>query len=75
MAPKVSVIMAVLNGERLIDHAIASIVDRGTVMNLCEELFALSPPRSLRLRGATRSSTLRSLASGKFHFAIGRPPG
>ena len=51
--------------------AIDSIVNRTTVMELCDEFFTLNPPTRLRLRGETLSGTLQSLVSGESDLAIG----
>lgn len=45
--------------------AIDSIIDRSTVMELCEHFFELNPPTRLKLRGETLSGTLEALISGQ----------
>lgn len=51
--------------------AIDSIIDRSTVMELCEEFFKLNPPTKLKLRAETLSGTLEALISGQADLSIG----
>ena len=51
--------------------AIDSLIDRQTVMELCEAFFALSPPTRLRLRDETLTGTLAALTSGQADLALG----
>ncbi len=51
--------------------AIDSLIDRQTVMELCEAFFALSPPTRLRLRDETLTGTLAALTSGQADLAVG----
>ncbi len=51
--------------------AIDSMIDRSTVMELCESFFQLQPPTKLKLRAETLSGTLESLMSGQADLAIG----
>lgn len=51
--------------------AIDSIIDRSTVMELCESFFQLNPPTKLKLRAETLSGTLEALISGQADLAIG----
>lgn len=54
--------------------AVDTIVDRATVMELCEGFFAQSPPTRLRLREETLSGTLEALTSGQADLALGVGP-
>ncbi len=51
--------------------AIDSLIDRQTVMELCEAFFALSPPTRLRLRDETLTGTLAALTSGQADLSLG----
>jgi DNA-binding transcriptional LysR family regulator len=51
--------------------AVDSIINRTTVMELCEAFFALQPPTRLRLRDETLSGTLDTLTSGQADLALG----
>jgi DNA-binding transcriptional LysR family regulator len=51
--------------------AVDSIVHRTTIMELCEDFFALKPPTRLRLRDETLSGTLETLTSGQADLALG----
>jgi DNA-binding transcriptional LysR family regulator len=44
--------------------AIDSIIDRATVMKLCQTFFSLNPPTRLKLRAETLSGTLEALSCG-----------
>jgi DNA-binding transcriptional LysR family regulator len=51
--------------------AVDSIIDRATVMELCNTFFRLNPPTRLRLRAETLSGTLDVLNSGQADLALG----
>lgn len=51
--------------------AVDSIINRTTVLELCEAFFALDPPTRLRLRDETLSGTLEALTSGQADLALG----
>jgi DNA-binding transcriptional LysR family regulator len=51
--------------------AVDSIIDYGTVMELCGDFFQLNPPTRLKLRSETLSGTLEALTSGQADLAIG----
>lgn len=51
--------------------AVDSIINRATVMELCEAFFALNPPTRLRIRAETLSGTLDALTSGLADLALG----
>lgn len=51
--------------------AVDSIIDRATVMDLCDAFFALNPPTRVKLRDETLSGTLESLVSGQSDLALG----
>ncbi len=51
--------------------AVDSIISKGTVLELCESFFALSPPTRIRLRDETLSGTLAALTSGQADLALG----
>ena len=51
--------------------AIDSIIDRATVLELCQTFFSLNPPTRLKLRAETLSGTLEALRSGQADLAIG----
>jgi DNA-binding transcriptional LysR family regulator len=51
--------------------AVDSIINRTTVMELCEAFFALNPPTRLRIRTETLSGTLEALTSGLADLALG----
>ena len=51
--------------------AVDSIIDMATVMELCDDFFALKAPTRLRLCSETLSGTLEALTSGYADLAIG----
>lgn len=51
--------------------AVDSIIDRATVMELCDAFLQLNPPTRLKLRGETLSGTLEALSSGQADLALG----
>jgi DNA-binding transcriptional LysR family regulator len=51
--------------------AVDSIIDRATVMELCQTFFSLNPPTRLKLRAETLSGTLEALNCGQADLAIG----
>lgn len=51
--------------------AVDSIINRTTVMELCEAFFALEPPTRLRIRAETLSGTLEALTSGLADLSLG----
>jgi DNA-binding transcriptional LysR family regulator len=51
--------------------AVDSIINRTTVMELCEAFFTLNPPTRLRIRSETLSGTLEALTSGLADLALG----
>lgn len=51
--------------------AVDSIIDRATVMELCEDFFSLNPPTRLKLRSETLSGTLNALTTGQADLALG----
>jgi DNA-binding transcriptional LysR family regulator len=51
--------------------AVDSIINRTTVMELCDAFFALNPPTRLRIRAETLSGTLEALTSGLADLALG----
>lgn len=51
--------------------AVDSIINRTTVMELCEAFFALDPPTRLRIRAETLSGTLEALTSGLADLSLG----
>ena len=51
--------------------SVDGIINRATVMELCEAFFSLNPPTRLRLRDETLSGTLESLALGQADLALG----
>ncbi len=51
--------------------AVDSIIDRVTVMELCDAFFKLNPPTRLKLRDETLSGTLEALTSGQADLALG----
>jgi DNA-binding transcriptional LysR family regulator len=57
--------------ESQLTVAVDSIVDRMTVMELCDAFFALKAPTRLRLRDETLSGTLEALTSGQADLALG----
>ncbi|MBR0568144.1 LysR family transcriptional regulator [Azoarcus sp. L1K30] len=50
--------------------AVDSIINRVTVMELCEAFFAMNPPTRLKLRDETLSGTLEALTSGQADLAF-----
>lgn len=57
--------------EAQLTIAVDSIIDQVTMMELCENFFALNPPTRLKLRAETLSGTLDALASGQADLALG----
>lgn len=57
--------------ESQLTIAVDSIINRATVMELCETFFSLSPPTRLKLRDETLSGTLEALTSGQADLALG----
>ena len=51
--------------------AVDSIINRVTMMELCEHFFALNPPTRLKLANETLSGTLEALSSGEADLALG----
>lgn len=51
--------------------AVDSIIDRATVMELCDTFLQLNPPTRLKLRSETLSGTLEALTSGQADLALG----
>lgn len=51
--------------------AVDSIINRTTVLELCEAFFALHPPTRLKLRDEALSGTLQALTSGQADLALG----
>jgi DNA-binding transcriptional LysR family regulator len=51
--------------------AVDSIINRATVMELCERFFRLNPPTRLRLLSETLSGTMAALSSGRADMALG----
>ncbi len=51
--------------------AVDSIINRTTVLELCESFLALDPPTRLRIRAETLSGTLDALASGRADLSLG----
>ncbi|HEY8608317.1 MAG TPA: LysR family transcriptional regulator [Noviherbaspirillum sp.] len=51
--------------------AVDTIIDRTTILELCEAFFAMQPPTQLRLRHETLSGTLDALTSGQADLALG----
>ncbi len=51
--------------------AVDSIINRTTLLELCEAFFALNPPTRLKLRDETLSGTLEALTSGQADLALG----
>jgi DNA-binding transcriptional LysR family regulator len=57
--------------ESQLTISVDSIINRVTLMELCEAFFALNPPTRLKLRGETLSGTLEALTSGQADLALG----
>lgn len=57
--------------ESQLTLAVDSIIDRQTVMELCDAFFTLNAPTRLRLRDETLSGTLEALTSGQADLALG----
>jgi len=57
--------------ESQLTVAVDGIIDRTTVLELCEAFFARNPPTRLRLRDETLSGTLEALVSGQADLALG----
>ncbi len=53
--------------------AVDGIIDRTTVMELCESFLALNAPTRLKLREETLTGTLAALTSGQADLALGIP--
>ncbi len=51
--------------------AVDSIINPATVLDLCEEFFALAPPTRLRIRAETLSGTLDALTCGLADLSLG----
>jgi len=51
--------------------AVDSIINYGTIMELCEAFFSLDPPTRIKLRTETLSGTLEALTSGQADLALG----
>jgi len=51
--------------------ALDSLIDRKTVLELCQAFFALSPPTKLKLIDETLTGTLQSLTLGHADLALG----
>lgn len=51
--------------------AVDSIINRTTVLELCEAFLALDPPTRVRLRDETLSGTLEALSTGQADLALG----
>jgi len=51
--------------------AVDSIIAQTTVLELCEQFFALQAPTRIRLRDETLSGTLEALTSGQADLALG----
>ncbi len=51
--------------------AVDSVINRLTVMELCESFFSLSPPTRLKLRDETLAGTLEALSTGEADLALG----
>jgi DNA-binding transcriptional LysR family regulator len=57
--------------EAQLTVAVDSIINRTTVLELCEAFFALNPPTWVKLRDETLSGTLEALTSGQADLALG----
>lgn len=57
--------------ESQLTISVDSIINRVTLMELCEAFFALNPPTRLKLRDETLSGTLDALTSGQADLALG----
>lgn len=53
--------------------AVDSVIDRMTLMELCEAFFALNPPTRLKIQDETLSGTLLALTQGRADLAVGIP--
>jgi DNA-binding transcriptional LysR family regulator len=53
--------------------AVDGIIDRNTVMELCEAFMALNAPTRLKLRDETLTGTLAAVTSGQADLALGIP--
>ncbi len=51
--------------------AVDSVIDRTTIMELCDSFLQQNPPTRLKLRAETLSGTLEALTSGQADLAIG----
>ncbi len=57
--------------ESQLTIAVDSIIDRVTVMELCDAFFALNAPTRLRLRDEALTGTLQALTNGQADLALG----
>jgi DNA-binding transcriptional LysR family regulator len=57
--------------ESQLTIAVDSIISPATMMELCDQFFALKAPTRIKLRDETLSGTLESLTSGQSDLAIG----
>lgn len=57
--------------ESTLTLAVDGVINRTTVLELCERFFALAPPTRLRLRDEVLSGTLEALTSGQADLALG----
>lgn len=57
--------------EPTLTLAVDGVINRTTVLELCERFFALAPPTRLRLRDEVLSGTLEALTSGQADLALG----
>ncbi len=59
--------------ESQLTIAVDGIIDRSTVMELCEAFLALNAPTRLKLRDETLTGTLAAVTSGQADLALGIP--
>ncbi|MES2952236.1 MAG: LysR substrate-binding domain-containing protein [Pseudomonadota bacterium] len=57
--------------ESQLTIAVDTVISKGTVMELCESFFSLSPPTRIKLRDETLTGTLEALTSGQADLALG----
>lgn len=57
--------------EAQLTISVDSIINRTTLMEMCEAFFALNPPTRLKLQTETLSGTLEALTSGRADLALG----
>lgn len=57
--------------EAQLTISVDSIINRVTLMELCDAFFAMNPPTRLKLRDETLSGTLEALTSGQADLALG----